>query len=149
VTYGNKGRCVQRGGTQTGGQCRPGWVYSQRLYKCVPGFAGGGTDSQDSGRRQCGYGKVWNGRRCVPFGGRDGGGTYGGGTYGGGTYGGGRDGGTYGGGPGGGINIYIGGGKKKRGGDDYGRGGRDGGGKRDGGQGQRYPGQGGGGQRQW
>src|SRR4029077_13266003 len=58
VTYGNKGKCVRRGATQaqTGGQCRPGWIYSQRLYRCVPGFAGGtpGTQ-QDSGRRQCGY----------------------------------------------------------------------------------------------
>jgi hypothetical protein len=142
VTYGNRGKCVKRRVTEST-SCQPGWIYSRRLYKCVPGFAPGtpGTQ-QESGRRICGYGKVWSDRfyRCVPF--RTGGGTDGGqqggyncGPYerwsnsrqtcvprrggGGDTYGSGGS--TYGGSQGiPGINIYIGGGKKKRGGDDYG-----------------------------
>ena len=164
VTYGNKGKCVKRGGTQeqTGQQCRPGWVYSPRLYKCVPGTVGGGTDQQQGHR--CGYGKVWSDQygRCVRFGGgTDGGqqssqGGYGcrpwerwsnrrqtcvprggGGDVG--TYG--NQGGTYGNQGIPGINIYIGGGKKKRGGDDYGN--RGGGRHRGGGGDYGYRGSGG------
>jgi hypothetical protein len=83
VRYGHRWRCVNRRGTTdqaTGDRCQPGWIYSSRLYRCVPGTVGGqGPDDQGTpGRRVCGYGKVWSERlyRCVPF--RTGGGTDGG-----------------------------------------------------------------------
>ena len=82
LRYGNRWRCVRQGGTQeqTGNNCQPGWIYSRRLYRCVPGTVGQGPgqDQGTPGRRVCGYGKVWSDRlyRCVPF--RTGGGTDGG-----------------------------------------------------------------------
>jgi hypothetical protein len=65
LLYGNRWTCVRRSDQATG-QCQPGWVYSRRLYKCVPGFSGG-TDEQRL--RVCGYGKVWNDyfQKCIPY----------------------------------------------------------------------------------
>ena len=110
LRYGTRYRCVKRGGSPGQDQaasCQPGWIWSPRLYRCVPGTVGqGGRDcrpgwiwsseqyrcvkrrddvgqyppeQQESGRRICGYGKVWSDRldRCVPF--RTGGGDDGGG----------------------------------------------------------------------
>ena len=83
LRYGSRYRCVRRGGTpgqdQAGSGCQPGWIWSSRLYRCVPGTVGQGPyDQGGPGRRVCGYGKVWSDRlnRCVPF--RTGGGTDGG-----------------------------------------------------------------------
>jgi len=117
------GRCVRFGGGTDGGQqqagygCKPWERWSNRQQSCVPKRQGGGTYGDQGGWQQgsqggygCGPYERWSNSRqtCVPR--RGGGGD----TYG-------SGGSTYGGSQGiPGINIYIGGGKKKRGGDDYG-----------------------------
>ena len=82
MRYGNRWRCIrQRQETTqvpTPTPCQPGWIWSRRLYKCVPGYVGPGTSQDVPGRRVCGYGRVWSETeyRCVRF--RTGGGTDGG-----------------------------------------------------------------------
>ena len=105
-------------GTPGGQGCRRGEVWSHSQYRCVRLRTGGGTD----GGYNCGPGERWSNSqyRCVPRRGGDGPAIGLGGS---------------------GINIYIGGGKKKRHGDgEYGRDGRDG---RDGGGDYGYRGSGG------
>jgi hypothetical protein len=119
------GKCVRFGGGTDGAQASQGgygckqWErWSNRQQTCVPKRQGGGTYGDQGGGWQqgsqggygCGPYERWSNSRqtCVPR--RGGGGD----TYG-------SAGSTYGGSQGiPGINIYIGGGKKKRGGDDYG-----------------------------
>ena len=57
LRYGSRYRCVRRGGTpgqdQAGSGCQPGWIWSSRLYRCVPGTipgSAGGTGTAQ-GRR--------------------------------------------------------------------------------------------------